>query len=1100
MTAALRIPAASLSLCVCLAAGAGCRGNGAAPFVADAAYVAAVNDAAGQMGRYDFQAAVDRFAALAAAHPDAAETSYNLAVALLNRQRPDDAAEAERRLRALTDHAVLATRARYTLGLLLLYQGRDADAYPLLSTVARAMPRDPYPAYFAGQARLSASPAEALTWFDAASAGDPLLRSAHYGAFQALQRTGQTAAAETRLAEFQALERDPRARLAEFKYSRMGPLAEVVFVEADETPAPAPSGSRFAAPAVRVGLRGVPPAISHHAPALTVADIDGDGALDVFVSDAGTGPTPNLVVRRTGAGWTPVDGHPLAGVDDVRAALWGDLDDDGLTDVVLARGRGRTALWRQSPAGIWRDVTATARAGTASVDAVDGALVDADHDGDLDVFLVNARGPNELLNNNGNGTFRRIAAEAGVAGDGRPSLGVAIADLDGDRDHDIVVLKATPPHAVYLNDRVWRYRAHPDASAFTAADIDAVLAADLDADGRPELYAAGGAGLQRWTVDERHVRHDQVLVAGPRAGVRPRLATADTDGDGRFEIMTTHGATWAAVDTRGKAAVVADGGTALVSWTVAAFDPARGPSVVGLGATGLVEWAAGEGRHPFLAIATTGRSQASDQRRSNVAGVGTRVHVRTGSRWTAFDTARQQSGPGQSLQPTPIGLGGARRADLVALTWSDGVLQTELHLDAGRLHVIEETQRQLSSCPVLFAFDGTATRFVTDLLGVGGLGFFERPGVYSTPFPQESVLLPGAALGTTPDGRLRLHIGEPMEEVAYLDRLELVAYDVPPGWQMALDERKAIASAPPSGAPVFYAHERRPVRVVNDRGHDVTDAVARVDHRAAPPGAADPRFIGLTTRHALELVFDVPIDRGPGRPTLVADGWVEYPYAQTVFAAWQAGAPIEAPTLEARGSDGRWRVVAPQFGYPAGMPRRMTLPLPPLPPGTTALRLTTTQEIYWDRLSVAYAAPAPGVAARPLALATATLREAGFARRTTGPQRTPFYDYDRRTPLWDTRHPRGWYTRFGDVRPLVADADDATVILGPGEEVVVEFEAPPDPPPGWTRHYVVAARGWCKDMDLYTQDGETVTPLPGRDTATRRALHAQFATRYEGGQ
>jgi hypothetical protein len=37
-------------------------------------------------------------------------------------------------------------------------------------------------------------------------------------------------------------------------------------------------------------------------------------------------------------------------------------------------------------------------------------------------------------------------------------------------------------------------------------------------------------------------------------------------------------------------------------------------------------------------------------------------------------------------------------------------------------------------------------------------------------------------------------------------------------------------------------------------------------------------------------------------------------------------------------------------------------------------------------------------------------------------------------------------------------------------------------------------------MDLYTQDGETVTPLPGRDTATRRALHAQFATRYEGGQ
>jgi hypothetical protein len=35
---------------------------------------------------------------------------------------------------------------------------------------------------------------------------------------------------------------------------------------------------------------------------------------------------------------------------------------------------------------------------------------------------------------------------------------------------------------------------------------------------------------------------------------------------------------------------------------------------------------------------------------------------------------------------------------------------------------------------VLFAFGGTTTRFVTDILGVGGIGFFEQPGVYSAPF------------------------------------------------------------------------------------------------------------------------------------------------------------------------------------------------------------------------------------------------------------------------------------------------------------------------------------------------------------------------------
>jgi hypothetical protein len=251
----------------------------------------------------------------------------------------------------------------------------------------------------------------------------------------------------------------------------------------------------------------------------------------------------------------------------------------------------------------------------------------------------------------------------------------------------------------------------------------------------------------------------------------------------------------------------------------------------------------------------------------------------------------------------------------------------------------------------------------------------------------------------------------------------------------------------------------------------------------------------------VELTFDAPVDRGTGRPVLMADGWVEYPYAQTVFAAWQAGARFEPPTLEARDGAGRWRILAAEFGYPAGMPRRMTLPLPNLPAGTTALRLRTSQEIFWDRLAVAYAEPGPQVVTRRLPLAAATLRDAGFARRTTGPQRTPHYDYDRRAPLWDARHPRGWYTEFGGVEPLVNERDDAVAIFGPGEDIVLEFAAPEDPVrPGWTRRLVLETDGWCKDMDLYTKDGESVSPLPGRDTKARRRLHAALNTRYEAGR
>ena len=1085
--------------CLLLMAGVACRAREtAAPTPPDAALVAATNAAVGLMGRYDFDAAVDAFTVLAASYPQSAETSFNLAVALVNRQRAADAADAERRLTSLTDHPRLGTRARYALALLRLYQGRDAEAFPLLTMVAGAHAADAFPAYFAGQARLAHDPAEALRWFDAAAALDPRLRSAQYGAFQALQRLGRADEAATRLAAFQALETDPRAALAEFKYTRMGPLAEAIVVDAPAPPPAPPAGPRFAPPAALAAFAAAP--AGDGAASITLADIDGDGTLDVYAASVRTGPTPNLVLLHADGAWRADDAHPLARVPGVRAALWGDIDDDGHVDVALVRGGGRTALWRQVAARRWQDVTAASRASTPRVDAVDGALADADHDGDLDLWLVNAAGPTALLNNNGDGTFRDIAAAAGVAGDGRPATGLAIADLDGDRDHDVIVLKAVPPHDVWLNDRVWRYRAAPGTETFRMSPAAAVLAADLDADGRPELYTSGPDGLARARSEGAGLARDVLLDATATGSAA--LALADTDGDGRFEIVLTRGASWAAVDVQaaGTASIVAQGDTPARAWTVATLDPARGPSIVGLSDSGLMAWFPGTGRAAFVTLATTGRSQVSDQRRSNVSGIGTRVHVRTGSRWSAVDTASLQSGRGRSLQPIAFGLGDATRADLVSLLWSDGVLQSELALDAGRLHVLEETQRQLSSCPVLFAHDGTAMRFVTDILGVGGIGFFERPGVYSAPFPDESVLLPDHALAPS-DGTLRLVIGEPMEEVAYVDRVELVAYDLPPGWQIALDERKAIASPPPSGAALFYREERLPVRATNDRGQDVRADVVAADLRAAPPGAPDPRFIGLTAPHQLTLEFDRALDDGPGRPVLVLDGWVEYPYAQTVFAAWQAGAPFAAPTLEARTATGRWRTIAPEFGYPAGMPRRMTLPLAALPAGTIALRLSTTQEIYWDRAAVAYAEARPQAVSHALPLTAATLRASGFALRTTGPQRTPFYDYDHRAPLWDTRHARGWYSRFGDVLPLLSTRDDATVVLGPGEDVLVEFSAPAAPlPAGWTRRYVLKARGWCKDMDLYTRDGDTVTPLPGAASPARDALHARFNTRYEGGQ
>src|SRR5262249_59053792 len=111
--------------------------------------------------------------------------------------------------------------------------------------------------------------------------------------------------------------------------------------------------------------------------------------------------------------------------------------------------------------------------------------------------------------------------------------------------------------------------------------------------------------------------------------------------------------------------------------------------------------------------------------------------------------------------------------------------------------------------------------------------------------------------------RFALKFTEPMEEVAYLDGVRLVAYDLPPGWQMVLDERKAISPPEATGDPRFFRIERVPVQAIDDEGHDVTKTIATADGASAAPGKLDPRFIGLSADHGLVLRFDPPLDDQP---------------------------------------------------------------------------------------------------------------------------------------------------------------------------------------------------------------------------------------------
>ena len=113
------------------------------------------------------------------------------------------------------------------------------------------------------------------------------------------------------------------------------------------------------------------------------------------------------------------------------------------------------------------------------------ALGDVDGDGWVDVFLPSIDGPSTLFRNLGDWQFEDVTAEAGVASADRRSTGATFADVDGDRDLDLVVTALGGPNSVFLNDGSGRFSeiALPSTSGSTTSAL-----ADVDGDGDLDLY------------------------------------------------------------------------------------------------------------------------------------------------------------------------------------------------------------------------------------------------------------------------------------------------------------------------------------------------------------------------------------------------------------------------------------------------------------------------------------------------------------------------------------------------------------------------------------------------------------------------------------
>ena len=115
-----------------------------------------------------------------------------------------------------------------------------------------------------------------------------------------------------------------------------------------------------------------------------------------------------------------------------------DIDGDGLLDIYFVNQVSGNQLWRNAGKGRFEDITARAGVALAERVGVAASFADIDNDGDNDLFVTTVRGGNVLFENDGKGTFRDISTAAGVAYTGHSS-GAVFFDYNRDGRLDLFV-------------------------------------------------------------------------------------------------------------------------------------------------------------------------------------------------------------------------------------------------------------------------------------------------------------------------------------------------------------------------------------------------------------------------------------------------------------------------------------------------------------------------------------------------------------------------------------------------------------------------------------------------------------------------------------
>ncbi|HEX7581224.1 MAG TPA: VCBS repeat-containing protein, partial [Thermoanaerobaculia bacterium] len=467
------------------------------------------------------------------------------------------------------------------------------------------------------------------------------------------------------------------------------------------------------------------------------------------------------------------------------------------------------------------------------------AFLDFDLDGDLDVYLFGGNKPDQLLRNNLDGTFTDVTAKTGDTK--FASKKVVVSDVDRDGDPDLVTIDAKGDLVLRLNLRQGVFKT---VSLHVSGATD-VAVEDVSADGIPDIVVATSRGVRlligKGDGDFSEGAGSGLDAAGASAAMRA-VVLADFDNDGLPDVVAATAAgqlqafrnegggrfsPWAVFSSPSKKNSFSSDFAGVE--TLVAYDVDKDGDLdllVSAGGKTSVLINEGGNANGWLDVVLEGLPTGSGK--VNRQGVGSLVEVKAGNLYVA-----RLAG----LLPTHVGLGARAKADVVRATWTNGVPQNLF--DQKAKSVVKEIQQLKGSCPFVYALNGETGvwNFISDALGRSPIGLL-YDGVHLAGWDaREWLFIDGAALRADAAARLQVDYTEELWEVAFLDEATLMAVDHPEGTGVVPNERTIPGVREKK---LFTVARPRPVRAAfsdaSGRPEDVTARLARRDQVYVGPG------------------------------------------------------------------------------------------------------------------------------------------------------------------------------------------------------------------------------------------------------------------------